>query len=319
VLWLSEDTYSDAFGDTDGPTPDKEDAKMTEPKLNEYILPVFKLFADGKEHGSQEIPPHLAETTDLSERDKPRRAQLMINGSVGYLIKALCLEKTDEKVFKITDRGKQLLDSTPESISVKDLMAFKEFESFMSGRVSKAQPEAASPDTLDELPEDQIKKAFEAHKAVLAVDVLEKVKQCSWQFFELLVMDLMVKMGYGDPFDEARLTKGPGDEGIDGVIKEDSLGLGTICLQAKKWENTVGRPEIQKFAGSLESKRARKGVFITTSTFSQEAHDYVGLIEKKIVLIDGRRLAELMITYGVGVSDDETFTIKKIDSDYFDS
>ena len=295
---------------------------MVEPTLNEYMLPVFKLFGDGNEHRYQEISAYLAETTDLQERDRPRRARLMINGSVGYLVKALCLSKVAEKTFKITSKGKGLLQSDPQSLSVDDLRRIPEFEEFITGRYKRSieeKPSAGVVDVSEELPEERIEAAYKFYEAALAEDVLDRVKQCSWQFFEVLVMDLMVKMGYGSPFEEARLTKGPGDEGIDGVIKEDTLGLDTICLQAKKWENTVGRPEIQKFAGSMESKRARKGVFITTSTFSKEACDYVGLLEKKIILIDGQRLAELMITYGVGLSDSKNYTLKKIDTDYFDS
>ncbi|OGL44678.1 MAG: hypothetical protein A2161_16155 [Candidatus Schekmanbacteria bacterium RBG_13_48_7] len=128
----------------------------------------------------------------------------------------------------------------------------------------------------------------------------------------------MVKLGYGDPHEEMLLRKGQGDEGIDGIIKGDKLGLDYICIQAKKWENTVGRPEIQKFTGSLESSRAKNGVFITTSNFSKEAYDYVKKIEKHIVLIDGRKLADLMIDYDIGVSIIESFVIKKVDSDYFE-
>lgn len=291
---------------------------MTEPKLNEYILPVFKLFEDSKEHPYSEIGLHLSTTTDLSNRDRPRRAQVMINNSIGYLMKALLLSKVADKTFRITDRGKQLLQTSPQNISVKDLRNYKEFEAFIVGRYKQVSPIAPPSEISADPPEEQIESAYRIYESALAAELLEKVNKCTWQFFEILVMDLLVKMGYGDPFDEARLTKGPGDEGIDGVIKEDKLGLDTICLQAKKWENIVGRPEVQKFVGSLESKRAKKGVFITTSAFSQEAHEYVRQIEKRIILIDGVRLSELMIAYGVGVDNFKTYTLKKIDTDYFD-
>ena len=147
--------------------------------------------------------------------------------------------------------------------------------------------------------------------------MLDKIKQGTWQFFEMLVKDILVAMGYGDPYDEGQLTQGPADGGIDGIIKEDKLGLDIICIQAKKWDNPVGRPEIQKFSGSLESKHAKKGVFITTSNVTAEAKEYVREIEKRIILIDGRRLSELMIDYDVGVDTLKTYNVKQVDNDYF--
>lgn len=290
---------------------------MNEPKLDEYMLPVLKVFFDKKEHKYHEIIEILTAKYDLIQRDKPKRSMIMINNSLGSFVKAKVLEKTEEKTFKILDRGIQLIEESPEKLSIKDLRQFKEFDEYIMSRYKKNKSTCI--DIGTELPEDRIESAYEIFKTTLADDLLEKIKDCSWQFFEILVKDLLVAMGYGDPYDEARISKGAGDEGIDGVIKEDRLGLDSICLQAKKWENTVGRPEIQKFAGSIESKRARKGVFITTSNFSQEAYEYVNHIEKKIILIDGEKLAELMIDYNVGVSSSRTYILKKIDSDYFDS
>jgi restriction system protein len=290
---------------------------MNEPKLDEYMLPVLKVFVDKKEHKYHKIIEILTAKYDLVQRDKPKRSMIMINNSLGSFVKAKVLEKTEEKTFKILDRGIQLIEESPEKLSIKDLRQFKEFDEYIMSRYKKNKP--TSIDIGTELPEDRIESAYEIYKSTLADDLLEKIKDCSWQFFEILVKDLLVAMGYGDPYDEARISKGAGDEGIDGVIKEDRLGLDSICLQAKKWENTVGRPEIQKFAGSIESKRARKGVFITTSNFSQEAYEYVNHIEKKIILIDGQKLAELMIDYNVGLSCSRTYILKKIDSDYFDS
>jgi restriction system protein len=249
---------------------------MNEPKLDEYMLPVLKVFVDKKERKYHEIIEILTAKYDLVQRDKPKRSMIMINNSLGSFVKAKVLEKTEEKTFKILDRGIQLIEESPEKLSIKDLRQFKEFDEYIMSRYKKNKP--TSIDIGTELPEDRIESAYEIYKTTLAEDLLEKIKDCSWQFFEILVKDLLVAMGYGDPYDEARISKGAGDEGIDGVIKEDRLGLDSICLQAKKWENTVGRPEIQKFAGSIESKRVRKGVFITTSNFSQEAYEYVNHI-----------------------------------------
>jgi restriction system protein len=152
----------------------------------------------------------------------------------------------------------------------------------------------------------------------LASEVLEKAKACSPAFFERLVVELLVKMGYGGTREDAGKAIGrSGDEGIDGIINEDRLGLDVIYLQAKRWEATVGRPEIHKFAGALMGKRAKKGVFITTSDYSKEARDFAAHIESKIILVDGKTLADLMIDHGVGVSIVANYEIKRIDSDYF--
>lgn len=240
----------------------------------------------------------------------------MLNGTIGYFVKAFVLEKTGNQRFKITDRGLALLELKPERITVADLRQFKEFDEFIQSRYKKA--DRVEPDESEgSIPEDAIDSAYQVHKENLADELLERVKQGTWQFFEMLVKDLLVAMGYGDPHDEKHLTQGPADGGIDGIIKEDKLGLDIICIQAKKWDNPVGRPEIQKFTGSLESKHAKKGVFITTSNFTAEAQEYVRGIEKKIILIDGKRLSELMIDYDVGVGTLKTYKVKQVDNDYF--
>jgi restriction system protein len=152
----------------------------------------------------------------------------------------------------------------------------------------------------------------------LAQDLIEQVLNNTPAFFESLVVELLVKMGYGGSRKEAARAVGRrGDEGIDGIIDEDRLGLDSIYIQAKKWEGNVGRPEIQKFVGALSGKKAKKGIFITTATFSNQARDYVAMIDTKVVLIDGKRLAELMIDHDVGVSPVASYSIKRIDSDYF--
>ncbi len=286
------------------------------PGVQDYMLPVLKLFEDGEEHLYKEVPAHLEAKFTLLQADKPKRARIMINGTIGYFLKALVLEKTGNQRFKITDRGLSLLKDKPERITVEDLRQFKEFDEFIQRRYKKVDkniPEKAT----EIIPEDAIDAAYKIHKENLADELLDKIKQGTWQFFEMLVKDILVAMGYGDPYDEGQLTQGPADGGIDGIIKEDKLGLDIICIQAKKWDNPVGRPEIQKFSGSLESKHAKKGVFITTSNFTAEAKEYVRGIEKRIILIDGRRLSELMIDYDVGVDTLKTYNVKQVDNDYF--
>ncbi len=167
-------------------------------------------------------------------------------------------------------------------------------------------------------PEETLETAYQRLRDDLSIELLQQIKNSSPSQFEKLVVELLVKMGYGGSRHDAGKAIGKsGDEGIDGIIKEDRLGLDIIYIQAKRWDNTVGRPEVQKFAGALQGQRARKGIMITTSTFSQDAYDYASRIDSKIVLIDGKRLAQLMIDNNLGVSTLSTYEIKRIDSDYF--
>ena len=177
------------------------------------------------------------------------------------------------------------------------------------------QPEAAT----DQTPEDALASAFQKLRKNLESELLEQVKSSSPAFFERLVIDLLVAMGYGGSRQDAGRAIGrSGDEGIDGIIKEDKLGFDAIYVQAKRWEATVGRPEIQKFAGALQGQRANKGVFITTSDFSREAHEYANAINTKIILIDGQRLTQLMADHNVGVAPVGNYELKRVDSDYFE-
>jgi len=242
----------------------------------------------------------------------------MINTVLGYFKKAQLAKHVSSKTFQITERGIKLLKSKPAKINVKTLRAYDEFDQFIMSRYRISKEIEGQESTKDLIPEDMIEKAYKLHKKNLAEDIIDRIKNCDWRFFETLVMDIIVSLGYGDPIKDMNIRKGSGDEGIDGIIKEDKLGLDFICLQAKKWSNTVGRPEIQKFAGSLESAGTKKGIFITTSSFSKGALNYVRKIQKRIILIDGEKLANLMIDYGVGVSIIRNFPLKQLDTDYFD-
>ncbi len=295
---------------------------MGKPQLSEYLLPILKSFTIKSELTRSEIVDILTENYNLVQVDAPKRSFLLINTCLGYFLKSKVLERTANKSFKITERGMEIINSNIEQLNVQYLRKFSEFNEFILSRYSKKtnyNGTINSVETIDdELPEDKIETIYELYKKNLSLEILDNVKKSSWQFFEVLVVDLLVAMGYGDPYDEGRITRGNSDGGIDGIIKADVLGLDTICIQAKKWEGTVGRPEIQKFTGSLESLKAKKGVFITTSSFSNEAKEYVNSIEKKVILIDGEKLAELMIDYNIGVSTHKKIFIKKIDTDYFD-
>lgn len=294
---------------------------MSKPKLEDYMSPVLSSFKDANEISYNSIVEYLTKNYDLIQNDNPKRSILMLNGTVGYFLKSKLIERINKGKFIITNRGQQLLEKGLEKIDVSVLREFPEFEEFIMSRYKRNQFTGSETEQLVEtlLPEEKIDTSYEIFKKNLSDEILEKLKSCTWQFFEILVKDLLVSMGYGDPHDEARIVQGTSDGGIDGVIKADVLGLEIICIQAKKWDNPVGRPEIQKFAGSLESKRAKKGVLITTSSFTKEALEYVNNIEKKIILIDGSRLAELMIDYNIGVSVHKNIILKKIDSDYFET
>ncbi|MEL3928345.1 restriction endonuclease [Aeromonas enteropelogenes] len=278
----------------------------------------------------QAVSEHYAFTPEQLAHTLPSGRQTTVRSRVGwaktYLVKAGLIEQPKRGVCLITERGKAALASG-QTIDNHYLAQFGEFVAFTlassesSGSLPAALPNAADPQKPEQAstPQEQIEQALAAINRSLSDDLLAEILGLSPRFFEQLVVDLMVAMGYGgSQQDAARTTRYQSDGGIDGIIKEDRLGLDSIYLQAKRYtDKTVGRPEIQAFAGALDLHRARKGVFITTSSFSREAQEYVGLIEKRIVLIDGAHLAALMIEYGVGVTTRQTLTIKTLDSDYF--
>jgi restriction system protein len=211
-----------------------------------------------------------------------------------------------------------VLKDNPSKIDMRFLQQFPEFVDFRESQrkpsVGREEPEPIGGRTPEEILED----AFQEIRDDLAADLLENFKNCSPAFFERLVVELLVKMGYGGSRKEAARAVGQvGDGGIDGIIDEDRLGLDAIYIQAKRWDNVVGRPEIQKFVGALMGKRARKGIFISTSNFSPEAISYVSGIDFKVVLIDGKRLADLMIDYDIGITEVTSYKLQRIDSDFF--
>jgi restriction system protein len=231
-------------------------------------------------------------------------------------VQAKVLSTPRRGYFQITERGQKLHSQGHERIDVKILKQFPEFVEFHTSKSEKQEPEGG--DSPAATPEEVLQQSYLSIRNELAADILSKIKDNSPQFFENLVVDLMVSMGYGGSRSDAGKSIGrSGDEGIDGIIKEDRLGLDVIYLQAKRWEGTVGRPEIQKFVGALHGKRAKKGVFITTGKFSDDATKYVETIDPRVILIDGRLLAEYMIDFNLGTSTSANFEIKKIDTDYF--
>jgi restriction system protein len=224
-------------------------------------------------------------------------------------------------LIQITDRGREVLSQKPQRIDGAFLERFPEFNGFRARSTAQQETESVDTDSIERhTPEETIERSYMALRSQLADELLEQIKGCSSDFFERLVVDVIVAMGYGGTQrDAARATQRSNDGGIDGIIKQDRLGLDTIYIQAKKWDESrpIHRPEIQKFAGALQGVRAKKGIFITTSSFSEGAREYVATIDSKIVLIDGTELAQLMIDHGIGVTPHQTYEIKRLDSDYF--
>ncbi len=299
---------------------------MAIPDYQAIMLPLLKFTGDKDEHSLREATETLAQEFLLTESERkellPSGQQEIFHNRVGwartYLKKAGLLDSTRRGYFKITERGHHVLRQNPPKIDTQFLDQFKEFKEFRALRHAKEQTEEGSELTFETTPEEALERAYQRLRDDLAGELLQQIKTISPSLFEKIVVELLVKMGYGGSRQDAGKAIGKtGDEGIDGIIKENRLGLDIIYIQAKRWAGIVGRPEVQKFAGALQGQRARKGILLTTSAFSQEAHDYVSRIESKIILIDGERLAQLMIDNNLGVSSMATYEIKRIDSDYF--
>ena len=302
---------------------------MSIPDYQTIMLPLLKFAGDGKEHSMREAIESLAKQFDLSPDERqallPSGQSLVFDNRVSwartYLKQAGLLESPRKGTIRITERGIQVLDQNPDRIDVNFLKRYDEFRKFRarggSGAAGhKAHGEAAKDSIAT--PEEMFSTAYETLEQSLAGDLLEQVRKASPGFFERLVVQLLVAMGYGGTFKEAAQAVGQsGDEGIDGIVNQDRLGLEVVYVQAKRWAAAVGRPELQKFVGALAGKNANKGVFITTSSFTAEAQNYAASVHQKIVLIDGQRLVDLMIEHNVGVSTTMTYEIKKVDSDFF--
>lgn len=299
---------------------------MSIPDYQSIMLPLLRYSEDQKEHSLREAIEALADSFQLSEEERKELLasgqQAIFGNRVGwartYLKKAGLVENTKRGFFKITARGLDVLKQKPKVINVKFLDQFPEFVEFRTTKEKAVESTGTLDSVFDKTPEETLESAYQRMRQDLAVELLQSIKTCSPSFFEKLVIDLLVKMGYGGTRKDAGAAIGKsGDGGIDGIIKEDRLGLDAIYIQAKRWENPVGRPDIQKFAGALQGQRAKKGVFLTTSAFSSEAYDYVSRIESKIVLIDGNLLANLMMDHNVGVSSIAAYELKRVDTDYF--
>jgi len=299
---------------------------MAIPKFHQIMLPMLRLAEDGRVWVLSDARSHLAKHFQLTQAEQdellPSGRQHRFANRVAwakvYLERGGLLTSPARGQFQITERGRKVLANPPPAITIQFLEQYPEFNEFRSRSASATDTVSGESDD-SETPEEVLEAAYRTIRKNLASELLERVKASSPRFFEHLVVELLLKMGYGRAGSGAGEAVGrSGDEGIDGIIAEDRLGLEMVYLQAKRWEGTVGRPEIQKFVGALHGQRARKGVFITTGTFSSEAVAYVKTIDPKVALVDGTQLAEYMIDFDVGVSGERTYEVKKVDSDYFD-
>ena len=298
---------------------------MPIPDFQSLMLPLLQHFADGEEHANQETMDALAQGLQLTEAE---RGQLLPSGKQTIFTNRVAWAKSHFKqaglldaprrgVYRLTERGREVLRGHPGPITLRFLDQFPEHRAFRSQTKADVPVEDSQPsNTLT--PQEYIESGYQQMRTTLATDLLTRVKECSPEFFERLVIELLLAIGYGGSRQEAGQAVGKsGDGGIDGIIKEDRLGLDVIYIQAKRWEGIVGRPEVQKFAGALQGQRARKGIFLTSSAFTKEAVTFAAAIESKIVLIGGTELVALMIDHNIGVTPVASYEIKRIDTDYF--
>jgi restriction system protein len=299
---------------------------MAIPDYQSIMLPLLKLVADGNEHSLRETIEGLADEFRLSDDERkellPSGQQRTFDNRVAwartYMNKAGLLDATRRGYFRISQRGREILNKKPAEINVKFLEQYPEFIEFRARRRDTEQRVPDSVSDSRQTPAEVLESAYQKLREDLSTELLKIIRDCSPTFFERLVIDVLVKMGYGGTRQDAGRAIGrSGDEGVDGIINEDRLGLDVIYVQAKRWQAPVGRPEIQKFAGALQGHRAKKGIFITTSSFTRDAEEYVGRIDSKIVLMDGEQLAQLMIDHNVGVASVAAYETKRVDSDYF--
>lgn len=302
---------------------------MKLPDFQSIMLPFMEIASDKDVHIFRDVINELTGQFKLTEEEVkellPSGKQTVFENRISWakthLKKAGLLYYPRRGCIQITDRGSSILDKHIDKIDVKFLKQFDEYNEF---RIITNQNKFDDEQNIEidiHTPEELMETAFQNIKRTLADEILDKTRNVSPSFFEKLVVDLLVKMGYGGSIKDAGKAIGKtGDEGIDGTIKEDKLRLDVIYIQAKRWKegNIVGRPELHKFVGALAGQGAKKGIFITTSTFSKDAIEYTPKNETKIILIDGIQLGELMIEYNVGVSNQQTYEIKKIDNDYFE-
>ena len=302
---------------------------MSLPTYQELMLPLLRVLGSAeKDLHQKECTQRVADALHLTDEQRearlPSGLQTYIHNRIGwagwYMQQAGLVMKPKKGSMRITDEGRALLARNPATVDNKLLATYPNYRDKVLKEGDSGEgiaPPAAAPNELT--PTDQMEEAHQKLNQILAAELLDLMAKMDPYKFEQLVVDLLFAMGYGGSREEAaQVTKKSGDEGIDGIINEDRLGLDVIYVQAKRWQASVGRAEIQSFVGALVGKHAHKGVFITTSDFHKTAIEYARGVQHKVVLINGQRLADLMIEHGVGVSTVRTLHLKRVDSDYFE-
>ena len=306
---------------------------MAVPKYNEFFSPVLRALETGEIKHVSEIRKFALDYLNVSEEDRkamlPSNTQRLVdnrvNWSITYLRKANLIERVARGKYKVTNTGLRVLHEKKDHVELKDLYQFDSFRQFINtDTMSEEKKDLSKPSVLEDLqegtPQDNLNASMEQINKELSANLLSEIMERSLAFFEKMVVQLLLKMGYGSALEDGFVTGCSGDEGIDGIIREDKLGFSSIYIQAKRWaeDKAIGRPEIQKFVGALAGQGAQKGLFITTGTFTKEARSYVEKqLSTKVVLVDGEKLTKLMIEYNLGVSVETVYTIKKIDTDFF--
>ena len=299
---------------------------MPIPDFQTLMRPLLEEYATGGERPIADVRAALATRFELTEEELAERlpsglARTFVNRvgwATTYLYRVGLLSRPRRAVYAITERGWEVLTANPARIDLSVLSQFSEFAEFTTGSGGAGAATEESVVTETATPEERIDAAYQELRQALMAEVRERVSAVSFAAFEDLVLDVLHAMGYGDGTEDSRLrTGGSGDAGIDGVIREDRLGLDVVYVQAKRWEGSVGRPVVQGFVGALQGARASKGIIFTASTFSGKAQEYAASVSPRVVLVDGERLASLMIDHNVGVSERDTYAVKRADSDYF--
>jgi restriction system protein len=298
------------------------------------MRPILVQLQDGNERAIRDVRAALAAefnltAEELAEELPSRRAKTFDNRvgwATTHLYRTGLLARPRRSVYRLTQRGQDVLAANPELVDLRVLSQFPELAEFRGTHKPTDADDRPPTPALDGVvaetttPQELIAGAYRDLRAALVAELLDSISDQDADFFEVLVLDVLQAMGYGGSRADAAARLGQsGDGGVDGVIREDRLGLDQIYVQAKKWANPVGRPEIQKFYGALHGQRATKGVFITTSTFTREAREYANDVTPRVILVDGRELAGLMIDTGVGVTVTDNYTLARIDSDYFNA
>lgn len=305
---------------------------MPVPSFQKLFLPFLTSVADGKVRSRQEAGQLIAQHFQLSEADleertpggTQRRFDNRVAWAKTYLTNAHLLEATGRNRFRITERGLALLATKPESVDNNTLAQYPEFREFRERNGADHAPARPLAPAVEgasdaETPEERLELAYQDLRVQLGDTLIRQVMSCSPAFFEKLVVDLLLEMGYGGSRRDAGQAVGQtSDGGIDGIINEDRLGLDVIYIQAKRWEGAVGSPVVRDFVGSLVGHSANKGVLITTSRFSKEAEEFAKRIPQKVVLIDGSRLSALMMDFGIGVAPIAKYEVQRLDVDYFE-